>query len=65
MEKLKGLLDWLLEEQSKLGWVSDAEWPDGYEKYPEDYIAEGYYGAYEEVIAKIQYMLYKDKQERE
>lgn len=65
MEKLKGLLDWLLEEQSKLGYVSDDEWPDGYEKYPEDYIAEGYYGAYEEVIAKIQYMLYKDKQERE
>lgn len=64
MEKLKVLLDWLLEEQSKLGWASD-EWPDGYEKYPEDYIAEGYYGAYEEVIAKIQYMLYKDKQERE
>lgn len=64
MEKLKELLDWLLEEQSKLGWAV-GECPDGYEKYPEDYITEGYYEAYEEVIAKIQYMLYKDKQERE
>ena len=65
MEKLKELLNWLLEEQSKLGYVSDDELVEGYEKYPDDYITEGYYGAYEEVIAKIQYMLYKDKQERE
>ena len=60
---MKELLDWLLGLEKVLidynPWLVEDD--EDYEKDEDDYIALGYYEAYEEVIAKIQNTLRKQE----
>ena len=60
---MRELLDWLLGLEEELidynPWLVEDD--EDYEKDEDDYIAVGYYEAYEEVIAKIQAELRKQE----
>ena len=60
---MKELLDWLLGLEKELidynPWLVEDD--EDYEKDEDDYIALGYYEAYEEIIAKIQNTLRKQE----